>query len=199
MIHLNGNILCVFDTETTGLDPMVHSIWQFACIPLDFRLNPHKDISPFEITLSPANQVFDRKAIPAKRFEFVKETGVPQEVGVELFYEWFQRLPLGFKKRICPLAHNWPFDREFIRAWLGDANFDFCFDARYRDTMALAAAVCDSCDFHAEEIPFESYTLRQVATKLGIMWDDRLAHDAYYDCTKAIEVYKALVKRIKYI
>lgn len=199
MNHLNGNILCVIDSETTGLDPLTHSIWQFSCIPLNFHLDPHPDIGPFDVEIQPQSEIFDPKAISENRFKHVCRNGIPSEVAANLFHEWFGRLPLGHKKRINVLAHNWPFDREFIKTWLGDASFEFYFDARYRDTLALAAALNDSCDFKANRVPFYRLTLRAIATTLGIEWDDRCAHNSLYDARKTVEVYKQLIKTTEFI
>ena len=46
MIHLNGNILCAVDVETTGLEVGFHEIWQIAVLPLDSNIKPNKDILP---------------------------------------------------------------------------------------------------------------------------------------------------------
>jgi len=199
MIHLNGNLLCVIDCETTGLNPMQHYIWQFTCLPLDFRLDPHKDVGPFDILLCPPPDDYDTNAISKKDFVRAKLHGLPYETGANLFHEWFERLPLGFKKRICVLAHNWPFDREFTKMWLGNESFEYYFDPRYRDTMVLASAINDSCDFRGDQAPFPWLRLRQIANELEIEWDDRLAHNSFYDTRKTIEIYKKLLQRMQVI
>jgi len=199
MIHLNGNLLCVIDSETTGLDPFNHCMWQFTCLPLDFRLDVHKEIGVFDIKLQPTSTLYDPKAVGYGRFSDAMMYGLPSEIGCNLFHEWFERLPLGFKKRICVLAHNWPFDREFVKAWLGPESFEYYFDPRYRDTMALAAGVCDACDRHGDQVPFTSLALRRVAKELQIEWDDRLAHNSLYDAHQTALVYKELLKRIGFI
>ena len=199
MIHLNGNILCVIDCETTGLDPLMHSIWQFTCLPLDFRLDPHSEIGVFDVQLQPTTEHYDSKALSRSKFAEAMTQGLAAEVGANLFHEWFERLPLGFKKRIMVLAHNWPFDREFIRNWLGDASFDYYFDPRYRDTMALAAALNDVCDVHANRVPFNKHTLRGIANILEVEWDDLSAHNSLYDANKTAQVYKKLVHTAEFI
>lgn len=47
MQHLNGNLLCCIDTETTGLISGTHDIWQIAVLPLDENIQPLKGVFPF--------------------------------------------------------------------------------------------------------------------------------------------------------
>lgn len=197
MIHLNGNILCVFDCETTGLDPLNHDMWQICCMPLDFNLR--STATPFEVMLKPRNMNRDSGAISKANFNKAVLTGMEYEIAASLFVEWVERMELGFRKRIMPLAHNWPFDRSFIIEWLGPETFNHYIDARYRDTMVAAAFINDVCDHSAERVPMTKLTLRAVATSLKIDWDDGSAHDAVYDCYKTVEVYRALIRNTSYI
>ena len=198
MVHLNGNVLCVFDCETTGLDPFQHDIWQICCMPLDFNLDPVG--LPFEIMLKPRNpENRDTSAISKKNFNKAILSGMDYEVAAGLFAEWVDRMNLGFKKRIMPLAHNWPFDRGFIIEWLGQETVDYYIDPRYRDTMVAGAFINDVCDHTAERIPLTKLNLRHVANCLHIDWDDGAAHDAVYDCVKTAEVYRKLIKNSSYL
>lgn len=198
MIHLNGNILCAIDCETTGLDSYKHDIWQFCCMPLDFNL---KSIdTPFEILLKPRNvENRDSNAISKKNFNRALLNGMDYEVAASLFIEWVERLNLGFKKRLTPLAHNWPFDRSFIIEWLGQETFDFYMDGRYRDTMVAAAFINDVCDHNADRVPMPKVNLRAVCKTLGVEWDDGSAHDAVYDSCKTAEAYRKLIKNTSFI
>jgi DNA polymerase III epsilon subunit-like protein len=198
MIHLNGNILCVFDCETTGTDPYKHDIWQICCMPLDFKLKSTG--TPFEVLLKPRNvENRDPSAITKKNFNRALLTGMDYEIASSLFIEWVERLNLGFKKRIVPLAHNWPFDRGFIIEWLGQETVDFYMDSRYRDTMVISSFIADVCDHNAERVPFPKVNLRAVCRNLGVEWDDGSAHDAVYDAFKTAEVYRKLIKNSSYI
>lgn len=199
MMHLNGNLLCTIDCETTGLDYYKHNIWQFTCLPLDYRLDQHKEIGPFDIKLRPETGVFDTRALSKKSFDDALIHGIPQEVGANLFHEWFERLPLGHKKRICVLGHNWPFDREFIRHWLGPDSFEYYFDPRYRDTMALGAAINDGCDFSADRVPFPALKLSSMCYRLGLEWDTKCAHNSLYDAVKTAKLYKKLITTMEFI
>jgi len=200
MIHLNGNVLCVVDCETTGLDPMNYDMWQFCCVPLNFALKPDKKRSPFDIKLKPQH-IENRQpnAISKRKFNDAVLYGMDYEVAANLFNEWFERLGLGLKKRIVPLAQNWPFDRGFIIEWLGPDAFEYYFDPRYRDTMVAAAFVNDVCDHTAEAIPFPGVSLRRLACCMDIEWDHKSAHDAFYDSVKTAEVYRQMILKTRYI
>ena len=200
MIHLNGNRMCVIDCETTGLDHTKYDIWQICIIPLTFDLKRDETIIPFEILMQPRfTENREKGAVSKAQFNRANLNGLSYESAALLFTEWYERLDLGFMKRIVPLAHNWPFDRDFIREWLGPAGFDYHFDPRYRDTLSLAATINDVCDFRAERYPFPNLKLRSLATSLGMEWDSAGAHDALYDSAKTAEVYRKLVKTLEFI
>jgi len=200
MIHLNGNKLCSIDCETTGLDPYKHDIWQICVLPLGFDLKPDKDHVPFDVELKPRN-IENREpgAINKAKFNHLVLNGMDYEIAADLFMDWYEKLGLGFKKRIVPLAHNWPFDREFIIEWLGRPTFEYCLDPRYRDTMAIGAFLNDVCDNKAEMITFPSISLRRLASNLEVEWDTSMAHEAQYDSFKTAEVYRRLLTNTTYI
>ena len=53
MKHLNGNLLCAVDIETTGLVAGVHDIIEVAIIPLDHNLEPKTGFRIFDAMLQP--------------------------------------------------------------------------------------------------------------------------------------------------
>ena len=117
MIHLNGNILCAVDCETTGLDCNYHDVIEFACCPLDSQLRPHSEIMPFACQIKPR---FPERADPrALRVNNLKLAdlmvdGVDYHESGDAFIDWFQRLNLREGKKIMPLAQIWSFDKGFI-------------------------------------------------------------------------------------
>jgi DNA polymerase III alpha subunit (gram-positive type) len=200
MKHLDGNIICVVDCETTGLNPEINDIWQFCCIPLDWNLNVDTKYMPFEIKMQPLNkECIDRKAVSKKLEIELMLTGMNPFTAADVFDEWYHRLPLGHKKRIMPLAHNWIFDRAFMCKWLGNEGFDYYFDPRYRDTMAIAAYINDICDFQGQQRMFGNYRLHHMCTTLDIEFDNMAAHNAAYDCYKTAEIYKRLLIDSRYM
>lgn len=195
MIHLNGNILCVIDVETTGLDPDKHEIVEVCFLPLDSNLEPCQDIVPFDIKIKPENlEAIDWDAFKITKLNFFDlcERGLDKYKAADLFEDWLQQLNLPERKRISPLAHNWPFDASFIREWLGPTSFGIHIDGRYRDTMVTALQLNDYADNKNEPVPFPKVNLTYLASQLKI--EHTRAHSALGDCVVTAQVYKEMVK-----
>jgi DNA polymerase III epsilon subunit-like protein len=195
MIHLNGHIICVIDTETTGLNPDVNEIIEISVLPLDFNLEPRKDVPFFDIQIKPENEdAIDHDAFKVNKTDFYKlmQTGMDKYDAAELFVEWFDKLKLAENKRIMPLAHNWSFDCEFIKKWLGPKTFHYHIDGRYRDSMSTAQYINDRADSKGQSIPFPKVNLGYIASQLKIPHDN--AHTALGDCIVTGQVYKELIK-----
>ena len=194
MRHLNGNLLCVIDVETTGLDPSKHEITEICILPLDEKLNVSRKVLPFNIMMKPSNpDNVEWDAIKVTQIDYMKlcQEGMDKYEAADLFEEWFAKLGLPERKRISPLAHNWPFDRGFIREWLGPTSFEMHIDGRYRDTMAMALAFNDIADVNAEAYPFPKVALSYIASTLKIDFDK--VHNALDDCVLTSKVYKEMI------
>lgn len=199
MIHCNGHKICAIDTETTGLDFKLNDIIDIAIIPLDYNLDPDPDYPPFWLELQPAKDVkhIDFGYVRKAAVEHAWQHGMNPIAAGDLFIEWVKRLDLPERKRIMPLAQNWPFDRDFIREWLGDASFNLYFDGHYRDLLPVSLFVNDGDDFHNERYHFPKHRLSYVCSQLGIQCDDGLFHTAQYDAVKTAEAYKKLCQGTK--
>lgn len=202
LIHLNGNLLCVIDLETTGLDPDVAEIVQICILPLDSQYKPNKDIRPFYTNITPENKQninkdrydsnFSEKVrIPKDKLTSMINTGLDRGVAADNLYEWFQKLGLPEKKRIAPLAQNWVFDRSFLIKWLGWTMFEEIFDPRYRDTLAAASFINDYCDFHGQQCPYQKQNLKFLCSVLKV--ENASAHDALSDCQATAECYRRMI------
>jgi len=194
MIHLNGHQICVIDCETTGLDPSVNEVIEVAFLPLDFNLNPRKDVPFFDVKIKPENlDDIEPGALKVNQVDFMKllSEGMDKYEAADLFVDWFDKLRLAENKRILPLAHNWNFDCNFIKAWLGPKTFEFHIDGRYRDSMAVAQYINDRADHKLQSIPFPKVNLSYIASQLKIPHDR--AHTALGDCVVTGEVYKELL------
>jgi DNA polymerase III epsilon subunit-like protein len=195
MIHLNGNMLCAVDVETTGEIPGHHDMWQVCFLPLNEKLEPSKEVLPFYMDLlikRPEN--VNLEAIKNQhRFIESQKGGVDPWFAADLFDEWFQKLNLGFRKMISPLAQNWVFDRGFVADWMGNESFNQYVDARYRDTMVAALYLNDAADFAVEQTPFPKVNLAYLCSQLKIEHDK--AHDALADCVVTAEIYRKMVMR----
>lgn len=195
-MHLNGNLMCAVDVETTGLISGYHDIWQVAILPLDSFVKPLKSILPFYMDIKVKfPEHIDPKAVKLPRQEFARH----QQYAIEPFScadlldEWFDRLQLPIYKRIVPLAQNWPFDRSFLIEWLGISSFEHIFNPVYRDTMVAAAFDSDLSDFRSEKILFTQYNLPFLCTRLGIK--NLKPHDALQDAIATAECYRRMLLR----
>jgi len=196
MRHLNGNLLCAVDVETTGLDHKKHDIFQIAILPLDSEIKPSTNILPFYMDMQvvrPEN--IDKKAVKMQRVDFARrqQRAIDPYTCADMFDLWFDNLNLPIYKKICPLAQNWPFDRSFILEWLGLSSFEHSFSPIYRDTMVSAAFNSDICDFHSDSILFTQYNLQFLCSRLNIK--NEKPHDALQDCIATAEVYRRMLLR----
>lgn len=210
MKHLNDNILCVIDIETTGLIPGFNEIIEICVLPLDFALDPDRKLIPFSVEIAPTRldrvdpdihriqkqttYNIDGETVckSMERLEDIARRGLSAEKAGELFVDWFERLCLRPQKRICPIAHNWVFDRPFIVDWLGPKTFDYCFNPQYRDTMGMALFANDSADARGEPCPYPKVNLAYLCSQLQI---ERFGiHTALDDCVATAAVFKRLIQ-----
>ena len=194
MMHLNGNILCVIDVETTGLIPDFHEIYQIAILPLGADIRPMKNVIPFYLDLQVIYpDRIDKKAVKMRREDFAvkQQRAIDPFTGADLFDQWFDRLKLPIRKNISPLAQNWPFDRGFVEKWLGKENFEYHFSPLYRDTMVITQFHADLMAHRGEPIMFPQHNLQYLCQKLGIV--NAKPHDALQDCIATAEVYRRLL------
>lgn len=198
MIHLNGNVLCAIDIETTGLDPDKNEIYEISILPLDFKIEPRTDILPFDTILQP--QKVDNIDWEGMRKNNNQEAvvkactkGLDPYTAADCLVDWFSRLKLPEKKKIVPLAHNWAgIDKIFIQKWLGPLTFDSIFHFHPRDTMLAALYLNDRADALVEQVPFPKVNLSYLTTVLKIETFGR-SHTALEDCVNTAKVYKKLL------
>jgi len=196
MQHLNGNLLCAIDTETTGLKAGFHDIWQVAIVPLGADIKPLKTVLPFcmDIKIKFPERI-EKNAIKIINAEFARrqQHAIEPYTCADLFDKWFDRLKLPMYKRIVPLAQNWLFDRGFLIDWLGETSFNHSFYHVFRDTMTVAAFDSDLCDFRGDKVLFTQYNLGFLCTRLGVT--NEKPHDALQDAIATAEVYRRLLLR----
>ena len=195
LTHMNGHLLCAIDCETTGLNPVENEIIQICILPLNSNFTPYKKYPPFYIRMKPLNTRsidFQALAINDTKIMDLMKTGIDPDFAATMLDEWFQKLNLPFRKKLSPLAHNWAFDRDFIKNWLGPTSFEDFFDFRVRDTMQLATYLNDVADYKCEEYPFPKQGLSYMCNKLKI--EHEFMHDALQDCLLTAQVYQRMVK-----
>lgn len=198
MVHLNGHILCAIDTETTGDDDTYHELIQVCFLPLNAQLEPRDDLPVYDVKIKPLHpDRLNPKAMNVNKLNLadIMETGFDPTIAFELFEHWYDRLNLPEKKRIIPLAKNWPFDRGFLRPWMGHENFKERIDSRYRDLQTVACYMQDHADFNGQQIPFATNVkLVTLAREMGVEIIESRLHDALYDCLITAQTYRAFCK-----
>lgn len=196
MKHLNGDILCAVDTETTGTDPEVSGIVEVAVLPLNAMLDLHKDFGMFNMKMAPeVGETIDLNAMRLTQIELsdVIIKGSPRERIADMFIDWFESLRLPPGKKIIPLAHNWPFDRSMLIKWLGIKTFEYIFRWHYRDTMMIGNFMNDFADSRREPYPYGELSLRGMCNKFSI--EIISAHSAASDAYACAQLYNALLKK----
>lgn len=192
--HLNNNILCAVDVETTGLNPGFNEIWQICVLPLDSACKPSREIPPFyqDIKINYPDRI-SRKAVHISRERFAEKQirALDAFTAADMMDEWFQRLNLPLYKKIVPLAHNWPFDRHFILDWLGPASFNDFFHPHYRDSMTAAIFLMDLADHNSRRVEMSKFNLSELCNKMDVT--NLQAHDALQDCVATAECYRRLM------
>lgn len=193
-VHLNGDIFCAVDTETTGPDPQLHSIIEICILPLNGDYSMNKTVLPFNTLMQPIQgKLIEHEALAKNKIDLasVYLNSLDAYKVADLLVEWFERLQMNVGKRIVPIAHNWPFDRAFLIEWLGIKTFELLFSFNYRDSMALAGSINDRADMNNQKIPFPKYGLSYLAKQFNIENPD--PHRALGDCYTTAAVYKQLL------
>lgn len=194
-VHLNGNILCGVDVETTGRCPGYHEIIQIGIQPFDSNLNPMSGVSPFYHYIKPEHP--DRAELRATAVHKLDIDSLcihaPDRWQVaDWLDEWWTNLELPHKRTITPLAQNWRYDSAFLIHWLGIESFNQFFFWEARDTMRVASFLNDLAYMRNQPIPFAYPGLDYLCKKLGVINEN--PHDALADARAEAAVYKKLLE-----
>jgi len=192
-----NNPFATIDIETTGQIGGYHEIVQIAIVPMDIHLNVAGNIQPFYQNIKPDYP--ERAEESALRVHGISLddllVNAPTQAKVlDYLIEWFNNLPLGYRKRLTPIAHNWGFERSFLVPWLGPELFNSIFYPVARDTMVFATMVNDRAAMLGQPLPFERVNLGSLCRTYGIPLEN--AHDAYADCIATSELFKNLMRSI---
>lgn len=211
MRHLNGNLLVVIDTETTGFKPGFNDILEICVMPLDHQLKPDMTINPFVMELQPKRlENIDLEALriqgknldmivkqkmcsDRKRLVRIATNGCDADLAADIFGDWFDSLNLAPFKKLMPIACNWPYDRGFIIDWLGPTAFEHYFHSQYRDVMCMALYDNDTSNWRGESFEYPKCNLQYLCTTLGI--ERSGSHNALDDVIATAEVYRRLIQR----
>jgi DNA polymerase III epsilon subunit-like protein len=197
--HWNKNMMCAMDTETTGLKPGFHEIIQFACVPLNYDYTPLTGVLPFDTLIRPNfPERIDKQALEVNglTLEKIMDVGFSSDKVIDLFEEWFTKLPIlpnkyGSPNRIMPLGHNYAFDKAFLIEFFGPLNYDRYFHYHFRDSMVAALFINDREGVRNNQIPYPKVNLKYLATTLGVPLGR--SHTALDDAACSAACYKKLL------
>lgn len=177
------------DCETTGLDPKVHEVVQFAFIievnkkvvhEANFKLRPMKPDTISEEALKVTGKtVADLMAYPERHIQFAR---ILEDLG--RFVSKYDR-----NDKLHWVGQNAPFDMAFMRALFesqGDKYFGSWFDNRPADLVSLAKVAW--MRGHIKPVNFKLGTLCEV---MGVKLEQ--AHDALADIRATREVFHAMM------
>lgn len=193
--HLNGHIYCALDVETTGDEPGYHEIIQAAIVPLNSKFEVMKEVPPMHLFMRPnypERAVHQALAVSGLSLDWLAQRGMSQEGGADYCYEWFRSLDLPHDRRIVGIAHGFPHDSSFLKAWLGQKLFDEIFHFHPRCSMALALSINDKCWLRGKPKMFEQVGLNYLCKRFGI--ENPNKHNAMSDAITDAEVYKRLLE-----
>lgn len=194
LLNLNGDMMAAVDVETTGSLAGWHEVIQIAVLPLNSEIEPSL-CKPFYLHLKPDHPERAQKQamkVNGLDIEWLINNGIDRWRGADLFDEWFQSLDLPFNKRLCPLAHNWAFERGFLLDWLGLETMDALWHPHVRDTQRVAIMFNDAAAYHGKKIPFGSVSQKSLCKKFAI--ENANEHDALADCLACAKLYRSLVR-----
>src|SRR5688572_4310889 len=95
MQHLNSNVMCALDIKTTGPDPDRHHIVELCILPLDYMLEPHKELLLCHLRIQPPDIAdVDYELCEISRVDMARTMnhGYSEYKAVQIVQEWFASL-----------------------------------------------------------------------------------------------------------
>lgn len=162
----------LFDTETTGLDPLTGDrVLEFAAIELENDLPTRRS---FHRLIHPQRDIPEEAArIHGIRIEQLRDAPRFEEVADDI---------LAFLGDGKLIAHNAPFDFGFMNAEFARLKLPALDPSRMIDTLVLAK----------QRFPGLPNSLDALCRRFGIDLSERTTHNALLDCRLLAEVYVEL-------
>lgn len=199
MNDYSGYKKCFIDVETTGLDPTNHNIFQISCIITDAHLNV---LETCDWSFRPYSLEHVQDAALIKTgvsMQDLENRKVTSRQVYEQLIEMLQRHCDRFDKldKMHFVAYNARFDCEFIRSFFEKHN-DAYFGSWFWNppVCVMQAAAWLTMRVRGALPNFKLETLCKCA-ELG--WDESLAHDASYDNSQSVKLFKYLLKNISHL
>ncbi len=166
----------VFDTETTGLTPSTDEIVQIAAVRLVNGRRVRREV--FDTLVDP------QRPIPQSSTEV---HGITEDMvkGAPTIAEAGRRFH-DFARGAVLIAHNAPFDMEFLRRH--EKNIGASFDHPVLDTVLLSAVVYGQ---------LEQHSLDALTARLGITIPEEARHTAIGDTVATADAFIKLIPMLK--
>lgn len=197
--HLQGSQLVAIDCETTGLDPNLHEIYQIAIVALDYNYLPRKDVRPLNLSMRIENpdtinyNELGQIGVSREKLQLHITHGTDQMTGLDAFIEWTEKLELPPNRRLCPLAQNWPHDRQFLINWMGLTMFNDHFHPHYRDLIPAFQLINDLMYTKGNDVLYKQVNLSALCRLFEI--EVVAKHNALSDAVATAEVYRRVLNK----
>jgi DNA polymerase III alpha subunit (gram-positive type) len=190
--HYPGYKLFFLDVETTGLDSVRNDIFQISGIVTDAKLNVLEKIDLRFKPFSLEHVQPDALTKTRMTLEALSSLELSAQEAYAQLIECLSRHCDKFDKKdkLHFVAYNAKFDVEFIRAFF-EKNGDQFFGSWFWNPpiCAMQAAAWMTMRVRGALPNFKLETLCKCA-ELG--WDESLAHDASYDISQTLELFRYL-------
>jgi DNA polymerase III alpha subunit (gram-positive type) len=148
-----------------------------------------KPESPETVDYASLSQI----GVSRQKLELHTLHGVDQEKGLELMLRWVEKLELPPQRRLCVIAQNWPFDRQFVMNWMGKSLFNDIFHPHYRDLIPTIQFINDLYYTKGADVTYRQCNLGLLCRHFGI--DNTVKHEALNDAVATAEVYRRILSR----
>lgn len=184
------------DTETTGLDPKKHAIWQVGAIfaidgllvdqiELTFQPNQYKEKSPGAMKMI---QPEIKHLMDKNRLE-------PNQTAFQAFINWLNVClttdPI--HEQLWFLAYNSKFDWDFISEWFKEQNNSSFKNYFYIPHICIQQMAVMHLSYKRCEM--RSVSLSPIATKFNLVVESCLHHTALYDAHLAMQIFNKITMK----
>lgn len=167
-----------FDTETTGLDPETHGIWEIGAVRYDWE-NRMEELS-FMVRVDKTNASLEALDISGFHDRYQESMALPIDLAIE-------RL-LDFSRDAVIFGLNPSFDVSFLRATARRENLQFDPEWYY--------SIIDVKSYASGALGLSPMTpSHELAQKLGVSVDPTVRHSALGDSHLTADIYYATRER----
>jgi len=173
------SIMYFVDTETTGLNPNIHTILEFCCVK---KVN-RKEVDRLSFKIIPSSDDLANADPQALKINFFNSEqwhreGISQQLACRKIADFM----IG-SKGSATIAHNVRFDVAMIKSLLSRNNVEHRLPYRLVDTQSVAYAIF-------EPLGLRSFSFDSIRNFLG--WDKHNAHTAEKDVLDLMRLWDLL-------